>query len=345
MKAFLIAVVGSDNFGDEAMFKVAYRQLVSKGYNITVGTYNIERASERFPDVSFLKLPKLSKIDTYRCLFGGHVKTIDISKYDALYVAGGGNLNSIYFNHVCLLWSLVVRFKKLGKYVEFRPQSVGPFYGRKAKHVQRMVDEIVRRADKFYVRELISYNYLSQRGLKVELVRDDAWEIPAADIELPVENFVALSIRPWSNEENLRKYFKKLTDTIIHVGYKILFVPIAYGGKKRYHDNSFLKGFIEGYFLEDIVNIQKLTPEVIKGIIKKCEFAIGMSYHFNVFALSCGKPSAAVYTDEYYRIKNLGLYEAWGSKDAVFKIPETSPEIIVNYLINSVEKSKSNNLG
>jgi polysaccharide pyruvyl transferase WcaK-like protein len=332
VKVLLIAVVGNDNFGDEAMFKSAYRLLRNGDHDVTVATYKVSRAKERFPEIHFVSLPSLSRIDIYKCLLGMPMRFLDESQYEALYVAGSGGLNSMYFGHVCLLWSIVKFFKKSKKYVEFRPQSVGPFFGKYKWWAERMVVDIVNNADKFYVREMVSYRYLTKKKLNVELVRDDAWNIDTFELELPIQNYVAISIRPWVEDGVLRDYFLKLEKLIIREGYNVLYVPIAFSGANRYIDNSFLKGVAKGAFLEDFVDISNATPEMIKGVIANSKFTIGMSYHFNVFALSLGKPSAAVYADEYYRIKNVGLYEAWGSKDAVFKIPETPPEVIISHL-------------
>jgi len=160
MKVLLVAVVGSDNFGDEAMFKVAYDRLSHSGHDVTVATYKTDRAKERFPEVNFIRLPTLSRVEIYKCLVGIPARILNSSEYGALYVAGA--LNSIYFGHTCLLWSLVKQFEKEDKYVEFRPQSVGPFFGRYRWFVERMVRDIVKSADKFYVREKISYNYLRE---------------------------------------------------------------------------------------------------------------------------------------------------------------------------------------
>ncbi|MBO8140503.1 MAG: polysaccharide pyruvyl transferase family protein [Thermosipho sp. (in: Bacteria)] len=333
MKILLIAVVGTDNFGDEAMFKYIYNKLKSKNYQITVGTYNVKKAKERFPNVDFLELPKLSRKDIIKGIFG---KTfVDIILYDALYVSGAGALNSMYFPHVFLLWNLTKKFRKNGKYVEFRPQSVGPFFGKTKGITRKMVNDIVRLSDKFFVREKISYDYLKSKGFNVVLKKDDAWNIDAEEINLNFGDCVGISIRPWRNKDSreMIKYFKELEKIIKSFGYNILFIPIAYGGSKKYIDNSFLKGNVDGYFLENYINLKEATPEIIKGVIKKCKFTIGMSYHFNVFSLSLNKRAAAVYSDEYYKIKNLGLYKAWGNSSGVFKIPETPPKQIIEYLL------------
>jgi len=341
MKVLLIAIVGSGNFGDEAMFKAIYRKLIDKGHEITVATYEVEKAKERFRDIRFIKLSALSKKEYIQGFLGKDVLNIDVSNLDSLYISGGGNLNSLYSTHVFNVYLIVRKFKKEGKCVEIRPQSVGPFYGRSKVIVEFLVNRIVKMADVFYARELCSYEYLRKRRQKVKLSKDDAWDIPAVESAiLPNGNYVGLCIRPWRDEEILVNYLRNLVVLLQNEGYTPLFIPIAYRENKKYIDNLFIKGKVPGLFLDDLVEIETLTPEMIKGIITRCKFTIGMSYHFSVFSLSTGTPSAAIYMDDYYRIKNLGLYKAFGNPNLVFKVPETSPDRLVRQVILETESSR-----
>ncbi len=337
MKTLLVAIVGTDNFGDEAMFKAIYRKLLSRGEEIVVATYNVDEAKRRFPNVNFIKIPILSKHQYLLGLMGKNVLSIDISRFDSLYISGGGNLNSLYPLHVFNIYLMVREFRKKRKYVEFRPQSVGPFFGRTKPILEFLIKRIVKFSDKFYVREQASYEYLAKKNLKIELHRDDAWEIPAdSSISLPDGKYVGLCIRPWKRQEDLlREYMKELVKEIEKLNYIPLFIPIAYGGSESYIDNAFLKGIVPGIFLDDLIEMDSLTPETIKGIIGRCCFTIGMSYHFNVFSLSQGVPSAAIYLDEYYKIKNLGLYKAFGNPKLVFKIPETPPSELLRTILET----------
>lgn len=334
MKVLLFASIGNDNFGDEAMFKVIYNRLKEQGKDVIVATYEIDRAKERFPEINFIKLPVFSTYQYIKGLLGKDILPIDISSFEGFYVTGGGGLNSLYFHHVMNMYLIVKKFKKEGKYIEFRPQSVGPFSEKTGFIVRLLVEKIVKMSDAFYVRELLSYEYLKRKGLKVKLARDDAWFLPADEsIELLEGRYAGLCIRPWKDKKTLADFVNQLTGKLQKRGYEPLFIPIAYGGREKYLDNVFLKGKVSGIFLDNLFNIEEMTPEMIKGVIKRCSFTIGMSYHFNVFSLSLGIPSAAIYTDEYYRIKDLGLYRAFGNPDLVFKVPETPPKQIIDKLL------------
>ena len=338
MKVLLVAVVGSGNFGDEAMFKAVYKTLIDRRYEITVTTYEVERAKNRFQDIRFIKLSALSKKEYIQGFLGKDVLDIDVSNFDSLYVSGGGNLNSLYPSHVFNVYLIAKKFKKKGKYVEFRPQSVGPFFGRNKAVVEFLVNRIVRIPDTFYVRELLSYEYLRRKHQKIKLSRDDAWNIPIDEsVKLTNEKYVGLCIRPWKDGEILVSYIRNLTIYLQKHGYVPLFIPIAYEGSEKYIDNSFLKGKVPGIFLDDLVKIDTLTPEMIKGVIKKCCFTVGMSYHFSVFSLSTGVPSAAIYLDDYYKIKNLGLYKAFGNPELVFKVPEISSEQLIDRVMKTLK--------
>lgn len=335
MKTLLVGIVGADNFGDEAMFKVAYKSLKEQGKDILVLTYNVHKASQRFSEIEFIQMPSFSKSSYLTSLFGRDQFKIDVSNFDALYVAGGGNLNSNYTSHVLNMYLLTKKFKNLKKYVEFRPQSIGPFYGKSRFLIEYLVKNIVKYSDRFYVRELLSLEYLKSKGIETHLQRDDAWNLEIdSSIQLPSNNYVGICIRPWKEMNLLTNYVQELTKRLIRMNFSPLFIPIAYGGNKKYIDNVFLKGKVEGVFLDDLVDVYSLTPEKIKGIISKCIFTIGMSYHFNVFSLSSGVPSGALYMDEYYKIKNLGLYKAFGNPDLVFKVPDTPVDVLVQKILS-----------
>lgn len=325
-KILLIGCGGNDNFGDEAMFKEIYKKLSSKGFDITAAYYDfdVKKIKKRYTGVNFIKLVSLprklrllKKIISQKC-------AID---YDALYIAGGGNLTSLYTGHIENIYFLVNSFRKQNKYVEFRPQSVGPFFG-KTKSIDKLyVEKIVNMADEFYVRENVSYEYLKKISKNVKLSCDDAWNIEVIKPEnfdvsiLENKKLVGISIRPFRTESHyLVKWFDALVDKLIINGYTPFFISICYNEESREcQDNHFLKSTIKnkGIFIEDIIDVKRLQSENIKYFISLCEKCIGLSYHFSVFSLSLNVKLVSLYWEDYYRTKNLGLHEAFGNIENV----------------------------
>ncbi|WP_062351731.1 polysaccharide pyruvyl transferase family protein [Bacillus kwashiorkori] len=329
-KVLLISCAGYDNFGDEAMFKEIYKDLKSRGKSITVAYYSfdLKKTKERHPNVNFIKLKDLPRrLGSIRKPFMDITSQIYAAQYDALYITGAGNLTSLYTKHIENIYFLVSAFKKKNKYIEFRPQSVGPFFGSKKSIDESYVKEIVKIADKFYVRDYISYEYIKETSENVKLSNDEAWDLEIIKPKefnpsiLENKKLVGVSIRPFRTEkEYLIKWFKALVDELNSKGYTPFFIPICYNEQSpEYQDNYFLKTIIgeKGIFLEDLIDINSLEPENIKYFVNMCQKCIGLSYHFNVFSLSLGKRVISLYYEDYYKVKNLGLQKAFGNTENV----------------------------
>ena len=68
-------------------------------------------------------------------------------------------------------------------------------------------------------------------------------------------------------------------------------------------------------------------PHLAKGIIGRMDLALGVSYHFLIFAMSMGVPAIGLFLDEYYRIKTCGACEVFGCPE--WAIPVRAREDIV----------------
>lgn len=67
----------------------------------------------------------------------------------------------------------------------------------------------------------------------------------------------------------------------------------------------------------------------IKGAVGRAHYAIALSYHINVFALSQGRPAIFIYTGDYYRYKVDGLLGFYGDQSRAFDLQKSSPEDVV----------------
>ena len=95
------------------------------------------------------------------------------------------------------------------------------------------------------------------------------------------------------------------------------------------------------YLLEPIDDIK-----LVKGIIGKAIFSMGISYHLHVFSLSQGNPTLILYTGDYYKIKSEGLISFYNPPNRVVNISETENEIILNYILeieNNLSSIKTRN--
>jgi polysaccharide pyruvyl transferase WcaK-like protein len=112
--------------------------------------------------------------------------------------------------------------------------------------------------------------------------------------EQPFDLLVELMDRIALNEEN-----------------HLVFVPISYneGDDDRASAEKVRSRMSFGERATVISNCYDAAE--IKGIISTVHAAIGVSYHFLLFALSCNVPAVGLFSDEYYRRKNTGLFELY----------------------------------
>ena len=72
-----------------------------------------------------------------------------------------------------------------------------------------------------------------------------------------------------------------------------------------------------------------LSPGRIRDLIAQMDVAVGISYHFNVFALTNGVPAIGLYENEYYKNKLLGLYAIYGLTDHCLDLAGSSRRQLV----------------
>mgnify|MGYP001041146236 CR=1 FL=1 len=100
----------------------------------------------------------------------------------------------------------------------------------------------------------------------------------------------------------------------------VVFVSISYHGEDG--DNRSAKKIKEHMKHADrstIIN-NEYSPSEIKGLISQAEISIGTSYHFLLFSLSQNIPSLAIYQDQYYKKKLVGLTKMYGQRDFCFNL-------------------------
>lgn len=354
----IISTVGNGNFGDESMFISYLDKFVLNKCEFEVYTPFIEPALTKysnyvfcdpFKKLGFSKI-KILLLTVYELFFCSCVKADrylrlnrDINDYTFLTFIGAGNLNSHYFSSVFNFFILTKIFKQHHKKVYFRPQSIGPFLGIKGLITKMMVNKMIKFSDEFLVREQMSMEVCKKmRSSKfVKLQIDDAWDISYHEIadcklkQILLENSKKLGIcvRNWDNTEKFENYIIDLVQNAVKQNYNIFFIPIAYMGANRYIDNNFLRDKIIQsnyiFFINDFIDLNNVLPQNIKWIISKMDACIGLSYHFNVFSNSLRIKSVALYTDNYYYIKNNGLYRLLNNEGNVINPYYFNPEKIL----------------
>ena len=76
--------------------------------------------------------------------------------------------------------------------------------------------------------------------------------------------------------------------------------------------------------------MNEYNDHTIKGIIKQMDLAIGLRYHFIVFAVNSQVPAIGIYADHYYQTKIKGILELVGQMKYGCDIEDTSLKNITN---------------
>lgn len=76
-----------------------------------------------------------------------------------------------------------------------------------------------------------------------------------------------------------------------------------------------------------IVNTE--DPRELRAELAVCERAVGVAYHFQLFALMAGMPSVAIYRGEYYRAKFAGLAELFQRPESYLDADQLDSKIIM----------------
>lgn len=286
---------------------------------------------------------------------------LTLANCEALFLVGGGNLNDIW------VWDgLVARSftsflaKRLGKPVFLGAQTVGPLNKRWTRCLARRFLESV---NLITLREGFSKKVLEEisvKGVPVKVVPDDAFNVNPIDekeafdlllkeginiseIKEHGKKIVALNTRAWWKMNDKNICLKEVLEEIIKFiaeknGYYVIFVPTACG--YGYDDTNTARELLRETVQTDNIKILQSSYNwnQIKGILGFMDAAIGISYHFNIFAMSMGVPALGLYADEYYRLKIGGLFELIGFEDLAVDVRNLNKEDLISILENFLER-------
>ena len=255
---------------------------------------------------------------------------------------GGGYLNTIWtFDSLCP-FSIVYRAAAcLGRPVVLSGQGIGPITARMDRRVLRWG---LGCANKIGLREAgEGFAYLKSLGLPEDRLAetgDDAAGLEAcgaADVARILAKEMAPSDKPIITAQfrltshtksyaNEYQQFADLLDQIIErMGCHVLFVPIGYSPDADDRLAAYAVTMRMRSRTSTSVVTGEYRPEVIKALVGLGKVAVGVSYHFGVFALTQGVPFFALYENEYYRLKFTGLYGHFGRPD--WYVPFTSLDV------------------
>jgi polysaccharide pyruvyl transferase WcaK-like protein len=260
-----------------------------------------------------------------------------VEQFDALFVAGGGDLNDVFPQALWRCCALVHAFAEQGKPILLSGQQLGP--------VQRsssvvLLHSTLRQAGFVGLREpTTSLQICREAGVRSECMAmsgDDSLGLaPGAESDVDkvlrdagVEpgDFIAVNLRiaPYCpvGAGQLKDVAGLLDGLARRHGRPLLAVPISYGeGDSDLVTAVWLAELLKPGRLH-ILDSSSMSSALVKGVLARAWGAIGSSYHFCTFALSGGVPAIALYEGAYYRQKALGTAAFWGDARLALSLGE-----------------------
>jgi polysaccharide pyruvyl transferase CsaB len=216
--------------------------------------------------------------------------------------------------------------KLLGKPVIFYAQGIGPITRFISKQIIRL---IVNRVDIITVRDEQSGEDLKSFGVKrvpIHVTADPAVTIPSDQVDTSFgrelikqyrpflkKPVMAISVRPWKNEQLYKKEIAKFADEAIRRGWEVFFLPMQHSA-----DLAPSVDIVE--LMEEkgaVIVEEKMNFKQIFSFLGACQFVLGMRLHSIILAAVMNIPFAAIsYDPKLDRfVQRLGMKSAGHIKD------------------------------
>jgi hypothetical protein len=249
-------------------------------------------------------------------------------------IAGGGNLNDLWPDHVSMRLMLCKAANSRGIDVIITGQGLGPFFVDGVVSDVRQMLEIARVIG---VRDSQSYGLCLAWGIPAERIflgPDDAmWnlsrekDMPSPKLPPAVpERFIVASFSEWhgafaSPEEHLERCVNLIEDVHAVTSLPVLLLPQegSLNGLDRLRDVAF-HDRIEHIVGSTVArSLTVLSTTDCRLLIRHSELVVSSRYHPVVFAMAEGVPAVGVVVDDYTHSK---ISQALGSQgDFGFTIP------------------------
>lgn len=236
-----------------------------------------------------------------------------------------------------------------GSQIVMTGQGLGPFSSRFSLW---MLKRVARKAKLITLREhrqgpaiLQTMNISSQNWC---LGVDDASSLPVS-ANIPSKTAtLALHFRDSSfhqDAEKVRIQFESLINRLVSEGHFIKLFCFHEATKNELSTYNNWLSLFKG--CKQISIIKSSDPRIIRRELQTCQVAIGMAYHFILFALLSGKPSLAISTGKYYRAKFLGIENLLDIANLQIEATNATTRYLLGFVMDNLtdeSRIKSNHL-
>lgn len=232
------------------------------------------------------------------------------------------------------------------------PQTIGPFIDKTNKN--RIIN-ILKKADKIYVRDTNFVTELKESNLHYELTKDLSYYMLPSPFPITIQKpcvGINISGLAYSNQfGNLVGQFNSYPQLITQLvkrfqakGCHVYIIPHAYNVNKPETNNDDMQASQEFYDgLDDKTNVhfinQDLISPQVKYLISQMDFFIGTRMHANFAAIFTGVPVFGL----AYSYKFKGAFESNGIFDRICEI-NNLPESEIDAVVSKIEKVYNNDV-
>lgn len=349
LKVVLIGDVGWKHFyhlGDEAMMQVAIEQLRKHSTEITVVAAQPAVTSAMYrvrsvPRIGFSKSWELASLDgrlegiveeASRNASNEGTMFHALAEADLAIIAGGGNLNSLYYQHVYER----VAFARIANAFRVPLVVTGQTVGPDLKHREKaMIQEIVSYARIFGVREQGSYKLLEALGCDMSKVvsslddgfllnqpsnlpnKNDAFELP--------ERYIVASFTsdPGDTGLGLDEYYAQIAGMLDHLAeaFNCDLVLIPHVGSfeenRLAHDTKSDAAIVGESASGRVTALPMLTASEHLHVVRGALCSISTRYHPLVFAPLVGVPAIGIALSHYSIVRMRGALANVGFQQLV----------------------------
>lgn len=235
-----------------------------------------------------------------------------LNNCDYIVVCGGGFLGGRKFDSFMHLFQIYIN-TKFKKKVVMMGTSIEPITN---KIIKKMTENILKKVDFIYAREVITFDYLQQflPKNKFELIPDMAFMLE--DVKKNIDyvdewkksfnKIYGITVRKWEfpEENNGKELFENYKIELAKfIEYKaekdnslFVFVPqviVEYGNDADVAKE--IKNLLQDKYRNNFIILEDdIHPNEVKQLIWNFDFFIGTRMHSNIFATSMGVPTIAI---------------------------------------------------
>lgn len=271
------------------------------------------------------------------------LRVIDaVRESDAVLIAGGGNLNSMFAHHIYERATLAKIARHFDKPYALTSQTLGPLIYDEDREV---VHELLSEAEFVGTRESYTTQLAEELGSGEATIRrqvDDAFSLTARDedraaiADLATKPFVLASFAekassPMISDDDYRLKAAEISRRIAEeTGLDVLLVP--HGGAlppaEPTRDQLNDVRIAAAADNDSVIPTRMLTARQLIALTERAELVIGTRYHAAIFAGAAAVPFISLAPNLYSSIRMRGAAENVGMED--FVLPLDSADDIVN---------------